>query len=326
MWGIFLANAYGLGLAAALIAVTAHVILRTPELLLVAYSWLKVEKMDERPRETKSGQRSLHRPHWEPDTVYLVQWPVSPNVRSISPFALKLESWLRMNKIKYENVYSMILGSKGQTPYVELNGKEITNSNLIVEKLGKHFGDCDDGVLTPEQGASARAITIMLENHTCTAGFLWRYGYNMRKFVEATCRGILPQKFLERWCSINPYIVRLRGHFHGLGRNYIEDVEEMLNRDLKALSILLGDNAFFFGATPHALDCTVFAHLAQFLYIPIGFPQESFLAAECQNLVQFCERVKRRFWPDWDALCRKECMKGHFGLDKTSLDWKSAES
>ena len=90
MWGIFLANAYGLGLAAALIAVTAHVILRTPELLLVAYSWLKVEKMDERPRETKSGQRSLHRPHWEPDTVYLVQWPVSPNVRSISPFALKV--------------------------------------------------------------------------------------------------------------------------------------------------------------------------------------------------------------------------------------------
>ena len=37
---------------------------------------------------------------------------------------------------------------------------------------------------TPEQGASARAITIMLENHTCKAGFLWRYGYNMRSFVE----------------------------------------------------------------------------------------------------------------------------------------------
>ena len=45
---------------------------------------------------------------------------------------------------------------------------------------------------------------------------------------------------------------------------------------------------------------------------------------ECQNLVQFCERVKRRFWPDWDSLCQRECMKGHFGLDKTSLDWKSA--
>ena len=126
---------------------------------------------------------------------------------------------------------------------------------------------------TPEQGASARAITLMLENHTCTAGFLWRYGYNMRNFVEvrdvqitsnfllsadilnfqcdqshatyilfssisfsvikAMCRGILPQKFLDRWCSINPYIVRLRGHLHGLGRHHIEDVEEMLNREGK---------------------------------------------------------------------------------------------
>ena len=44
-------------------------------------------------------------------------------------------------------------------------------------------------------------------------------------------------------------------------------------------------------------------------------------STECQNLVQFCERVKGRFWPDWDELCRRECMKGHFGLDKTSLDW-----
>ena len=47
------------------------------------------------------------------------------------------------------------------------------------------------------------------------------------------CRGILPQKFLDRWCSINPYIVRLRGHFHGLGRHHIEDVGEMLNREDK---------------------------------------------------------------------------------------------
>ena len=52
-----------------------------------------------------------------------------------------------MNKIRYENVFSMVLGSKGQTPYVELNGREITDSNLIMEKLGKQFGDCDNGVL-----------------------------------------------------------------------------------------------------------------------------------------------------------------------------------
>ena len=83
MWGILLASA--------LVAVAAHLILRTPELLLVAYSWLRVERMDGR-REEEPGrrQRPLHRPQWEADTVYLVQWPVSPSVRSISPFALKV--------------------------------------------------------------------------------------------------------------------------------------------------------------------------------------------------------------------------------------------
>ena len=89
MWGILLASAL---VAVALVAVTAYLVLRTPELLLVAYSWLRVERMDGR-REEEPGrrqQRPLHRPQWEADTVYLVQWPVSPSVRSISPFALKV--------------------------------------------------------------------------------------------------------------------------------------------------------------------------------------------------------------------------------------------
>ena len=98
MWGILLASAL---VASALVAVAAHLILRTPELLLVAYSWLRVERMDGR-REEEPGrrqQRPLHRPQWEADTVYLVQWPVSPSVRSISPFALKVISqniWLKI--------------------------------------------------------------------------------------------------------------------------------------------------------------------------------------------------------------------------------------
>ena len=89
MWGILLASTL---VAVALVAAAAHLILRTPELLLVAYSWLRVERMDGR-REEEPGrrqQRPLHRPQWEADTVYLVQWPVSPSVRSISPFALKV--------------------------------------------------------------------------------------------------------------------------------------------------------------------------------------------------------------------------------------------
>ena len=74
-------------------------------------------------------------------------------VRTISPFALKLETWLRMNGIKYvviitycnrhrhqsffpryENIFSMKFSSKGQIPFIELNGEEIPDSNIIIRR------------------------------------------------------------------------------------------------------------------------------------------------------------------------------------------------
>jgi hypothetical protein len=38
---------------------------------------------------------------WKPDVVYMVQFPRTHIVPSPSPFSLKLETWLRMNGLKY---------------------------------------------------------------------------------------------------------------------------------------------------------------------------------------------------------------------------------
>jgi hypothetical protein len=37
---------------------------------------------------------------------------------------------------------------------------------------------------------------------------------------------------------------------------------------------MVGDKPFFHGAAPASVDCAIFGHLAQFLYIDIGFPQK----------------------------------------------------
>ena len=80
-----------------------------------------------RPRDAATGM--LHRPQWERDVVYLVQFPTAPHCRTISPFALKLETWLRAAKIKYEPVYSLKFSTAtGQIPYIELNGEEIAGT------------------------------------------------------------------------------------------------------------------------------------------------------------------------------------------------------
>ena len=44
----------------------------------------------------------------------------------------------------------------------------------------------------------------------------------------------------------------------------------------------------------------MFGHLAQFLYIDIGFPQRTFLETECNNLVELVGRMKETYWQDWD--------------------------
>ena len=36
---------------------------------------------------------------------------------------------------RYENVFTMKFGSKGQIPYIELNGEEIPDSNIIISRF-----------------------------------------------------------------------------------------------------------------------------------------------------------------------------------------------
>ena len=44
-------------------------------------------------------------------------------------------------------------------------------------------------------------------------------------------------------------------------------------KDLKSISELLGEKKYFLGDTISTVDCALFGHLTQFMYIKIGFPQ-----------------------------------------------------
>ena len=87
--------------------------------------------------KTKEKKIVLQKPDYKKDIVYLVQFPISPTIRTISPFALKLESYLRLKKVPYEPVYSFKFSKKGQIPYIELNGEQIADSNIIIQELEK---------------------------------------------------------------------------------------------------------------------------------------------------------------------------------------------
>ena len=104
-----------------------------------------------------------------------------------------------------------------------------------------------------------------------------------------------------RWFM--PMGLRLKGRLCVFGRLDQAEVMEMSFRDIDALSLLLGEKSYMFGNMPTSLDCMVFGHLAQFLYIPIGFPQEKYIRENTSNLVMLVERMKAELWPDWDQMC-----------------------
>ena len=87
------------------------------------------------------------------------------------------------------------------------------------------------------------------------------------------------------------------------GRLDPQEVVQLSFKDLGALSCLLGQQRFFHGDQSSTLDCVMFGHLAQFLYIDIKFPQAEYLRSEATNLLDLVERIKTEVWPDWEEMC-----------------------
>lgn len=252
----------------------------------------------------------VHKVDYEKDVVYLYQFSRFPTLPSASPFCLKVETWLRMAGIKYENVDHKLKykSKKGQLPFVELNGQEVADSDIIIQELSGHFKHDLDTDLTADQRNVSHAFISMLNNHTSWVMRWWRYSHpgqflkTAQVDVKRALNSKLPKGLLHFIFKMSLKSNVKRAVSHGLGRHTMEEIIQFGKNDLKALSQHLAQKKFFFGDEPHLLDCVAFAHLCQFVYVPFGDLKE-FMDAECSNLVSFVTLVKERYWQDWDEMC-----------------------
>jgi hypothetical protein len=124
------------------------------------------------------------------DKVYLFTFPRAHHIHNISPFSLKVESFLRLYKIPYEVVSTFKFSPKGQIPYIRLNSKEdgflIADSNFIIQFLSNKLGidKLEEHMLSSQERATAHAYTRMIEEHTTQIGFYYRYVLNMKQFYS----------------------------------------------------------------------------------------------------------------------------------------------
>lgn len=270
--------------------------------------------------------------------LVLHTFPPVPNSYSFTPFGLKIESFLRINKIPYEKCYTTTFGKNGTIPYLRIsNGdsddfEEIPDSNAIIARFLKEpefdTSRCEEN-LTKEQKAISHSCLRMLEEHTAQTGFYYRYNLNMHIFVEAT--QMREHVFMGDESRLGSMIFGFfqKGMVKGWDRKakargfkrYSSPgvVWAMACEDLQALEDLLSSTAhdenYFFGRShPGVLDCTVFGHLSQFLYITMDdFPQKKYLKEKCPCLLQFMEHFKETFFPDWESLCERQ---PNVGLEK----------
>ena len=99
------------------------------------------------------------------DVVVLHMFPRGNACLSLTPFSLKLETYLRMNNIKYLTEFKHFVGPKEKTPWITLNGVDIADSQLALEHLAQYFKIDMSHYLNKDERAIARAMRILMEDH-----------------------------------------------------------------------------------------------------------------------------------------------------------------
>lgn len=277
--------------------------------------------------------------------LVLYTFPPVPDSYSSSPFCLKTESFLRIIKVPYEKCYTSSFGKYGTSPYLRIfdgdsaetdsdDFEEISDSNQIIARLLED-PDIDtnhcEASLTREQKAIAHSCLRMLEEHTTQVGFYYRYHLHMESYCEAT--QLRERLFMGDTSALGRifFVIFKKGMVSGWGnrakqRGFTryaspEDVWAMSCEDIQALEDLFASNQtenYFFGQShPGILDCTVFGHLSQFLYIDMEFPQKTYLKEKCPGLLRFMEDFKQTYFPDWELLCERKPNKAlEFGSSR----------
>lgn len=231
--------------------------------------------------------------------IVLYQFPASGGLPNLSPFCLKLETWLRMAGLTYEvkDVVNPRTAPLGKLPMVGIDGKRVADSTLAMEALIARSGIDPDRHLSAREKATALAFKLLFEDH-----FYWALLYSRwvdPDYWPATRDAFFgglpgPLKKIVPAVARRSMVAELQGH--GMGRHPAEQIHAFAEQDLAAVASWLGDNPFFMGQQPGTIDAVAYGFLAQVtlarLPSPLRATVDSFPA-----LRAYCERMRARYFP-----------------------------
>ncbi|XP_052798972.1 failed axon connections homolog [Mya arenaria] len=236
------------------------------------------------------------------DTVILHIFQREKTTPHLGHLAFKLELYLRINKIPYQTDVSGVMGPKQKIPWIEYNGTTMGDSQLIIEFLEREMGVGLNSHLAKRDRAIAWAVQKWLEEFTYWLNVHSRWVIYADEFFDQNLATMpkMVKGFMQKRVGTKTYAV-------GVGRHNNEEVQAMIEKDIRMFSQILGDSEYIMGSQISDVDCAAFGVIGSVYW---ATPREDrgnalLKSGEVDNVVRYLHRIKEKYWPDWDDLLYK---------------------
>jgi glutathione S-transferase len=217
---------------------------------------------------------------------------------SISPFCLKLQTWLRIAAIPCTTVVdpTPFKAPKGKLPFLEHEGKRIGDSGFAIDYLVERFGIDPDARLSSHDRGLALALRRLVEEdlYWTMVHERWVVEENWRVLRDVVLAGV-PASLRVVVAPSARRGVRRQLVGHGIGIHSAQEIRSIGCRDMNALADVLGDRPFFFGSEPTSFDAVAYGFLANILEVPIESVVKE-AGRRRANLLEYLARMRERYW------------------------------
>lgn len=233
--------------------------------------------------------------------ITLIQFPKAPDRPSFSPFCLKMETYLKVTKVPYENKLSVSTSNskKQKMPMILDEGELIEDSGLIINHLKEKHGIDLDKHLTSEQKAIGRAFQWLCEKslYDIVVHFRWVDQRNWSIYREIIFRDA-PWLIKATIANAMAKSIKKTQYKHGMGRFTDAEKLKILDENLAAISNYLGTKKYFFGDQISTIDTILYSHLVQVAPRDI-VPQFMGVLEKYPNLINYVEQFSKTYWPEF---------------------------
>lgn len=228
--------------------------------------------------------------------IYLHQYPPAWGLSSLSPFCIKVETFLRQNQLTYTVVVERnpSRGPKGKMPFVVDKGVRIADSSFIMAALIRDYNLEGYGNANQAQKAAAHAFEKMIEENLY---FILMYARwvdsESRKKTVSEFAKLFPPFIGSLFLTLIRRNLSKQAYLQGIGRHTAPEVYIKAEQDLQALSDYMQDHEYFLGSRWSPIDASLFGFLITLMRQPVA-PRLKELVQKFPNLVAYAEREAKR--------------------------------